>query len=67
LVGIIKEFDQDKKEFDASIGPFLEDVEIDKEDQKDILDDLWKQLGFSQLTSVVSLSFLSSFSFGSIG
>jgi ATP-binding cassette subfamily F protein 3 len=47
LISLIKDFGEDKKEFEASIAPFLEDVDIDKEDQRDILDELWNSMGFS--------------------
>jgi hypothetical protein len=47
ILGIIKEFDLDKKDFEASISPFLDDVDIDKEDQRDILNELWAEMGFN--------------------
>jgi hypothetical protein len=44
FVSIFKDFDDDKKELKLSISPFLDDIEVDEEDQIDILNSLWESL-----------------------
>eukprot|EP01126_Amoeba_proteus_P036945 TRINITY_DN3783_c0_g1_i5.p1 TRINITY_DN3783_c0_g1~~TRINITY_DN3783_c0_g1_i5.p1 ORF type:complete len:688 (-),score=125.05 TRINITY_DN3783_c0_g1_i5:226-2289(-) len=52
--GILVDFDDDRKEFDCSLTPFLDDAEIDVNEQKIILQTLWNKLKVT--TSAPSIS-----------